>query len=165
MADKGSNMKNINLMVAVVASGVVFGGLGFWGGKIYNANRIDDDFQGRAMYNQDRPGMTNNRNLNSGNGKSGSTNGMVRGGGMIIGEVSSVDGDSINIALADGSSKIILLGSDTTYTISNQSSKDKLTIGTKVAVMGETTSDGSGSTKATSIEINPALRGQANSAN
>lgn len=159
MADKGSNMKNMNLVIAVVASGVVFGGLGFWGGKFYSSNRIDDNFAGNRINNQNGRGMmTNKRDGQNSNTNKAAGNGMTRGGGMIVGEVSSIDGESMTVKQSDGSSKIIVLTNTTKYTISAESSREKLSVGTKIAVMGETTTDGS--TTATSVELNPALRGQ-----
>lgn len=152
-------MQNQNLIVGCAITAVVFGATGFWGGKIYNSNRFEDTFEGRGIYNQSGRGMMNNRDDQNRNNNKISGNSMNRGGGMIIGEVSSIDGDSLTVKLADGSSKIVVLSKTTSYTISNESSREKLIVGTKVAVMGETTTDGS--TTASSVELNPALRGQA----
>lgn len=154
-------MKNINLIVGVVVSGVVCGGIGFWGGSQYNSNKLDQGIYGRRMYDQNGTGMMNNRNKMDRDDKNGAWmgNGMNRGGGMVVGEISSIDGDKITVKLADGSSKLVVLANSTTYTISSDVSKDKLSVGAKVAVMGSDSNDGT--TSATSIELNPALRGQA----
>lgn len=75
---------------------------------------------------------------------------------MVSGEVTSKDAESLTVKLPDGSSKIILLSKETTYRLASESSLDKIEVGTKVAVAGNTNSDGT--TTAVNVEINPLLR-------
>lgn len=90
----------------------------------------------------------------------GNSNGMqgMRGGNMTSGEVTSMDDKSMTVKMSDGSSKIVLLSESTTYSMSESTTKDKVTVGSKVAAFGTSTNDGS--LTASSIELNPTFRGQ-----
>jgi hypothetical protein len=70
-----------------------------------------------------------------------------------MGDVVSVDQNSITVKLSDGSSKIVNLTKSTTYSKTDAVSQSDVTNGTKVAVIGATNSDGS--VTATRVEINP----------
>ena len=75
----------------------------------------------------------------------------------VNGEIISQDDKSITVKLQDGSSKIILLTSTTTFNKSAEGSKADLKIGERVAVFGSENSDGS--VTGQNIQLNPQFRG------
>ncbi len=79
-------------------------------------------------------------------------------GGQIIGEVISLDQESLTLKLIDGSSKIIIVPQSASITQSTTAAKADITVGTNVAIFGSDNSDGS--TTAQSIQLNPAFRHQ-----
>ncbi|MFH1244764.1 MAG: DUF5666 domain-containing protein [bacterium] len=139
-------MKNNNLIVGCLATAAIAGGVGFWGGKMYNQNQRGGRFE-----------QMENRNGNRGPSGSGLPNAGFRGG-MLIGEVMSKDDKSITVKMPDGSSKIVILSSSTVYRTATDTTKDQLEVGKNIAVQGMQNADGS--TTATSIELNPVMRGQ-----
>jgi hypothetical protein len=72
-----------------------------------------------------------------------------------LGEIINTDNQSITVKLVDGSSKIVWLSDSTLINQSVEASVSDLKTGIKVAVHGETNSDGSITGK--NIEINPAF--------
>ena len=144
------------MIIGSIAVAVLTGGVGFWGGTMYQKSRSIFNFQnrgeGRTMMqgqNTDTK-VSGNRVIQGGQGQMGQRN--------IAGEVTAKDNKSVTVKMNDGSSRIIILSDKTVYRISEESSLDKVAIGTKVAVFGETGTDGS--VTATNIEINPVLMGQ-----
>jgi len=81
--------------------------------------------------------------------------GQATGANMIRGEIGDIDGDTLTIKLADGSSKIIFLSEATTVSKSEQGTADDLTTGKQIVVFGQENSDKSIS--ATNIQLNPSL--------
>jgi preprotein translocase subunit YajC len=81
--------------------------------------------------------------------------GVTRAGGTaIMGQVVSVDSNSLTISLASGSSQIIFFTPATPITKTVSGSVGDLAVGTNILVAGTANSDGSES--ATSIQIRPA---------
>lgn len=78
----------------------------------------------------------------------------------VNGEIISVDDKSITVKLMDGSSKIIILSSNTTISKAAEAIKEDLKTGEKVAVFGQENSDGS--ITAANIQLNPIVRGFSN---
>ena len=117
-------------------------------GQQYTQNGTNGQRSGRMM---------GGNNVANGNVAPGVGGGMM-GRGAVTGEVTAKDDKSITIKMNDGSSKIVILGSNITYTESTTAKPESVSIGSKVAVFGTTTADGT--TTATSVELNPALRGQ-----
>ncbi len=116
-------------------------------------------FFGGMKYQQAKaPSMGINRqNVNAQNRFGGASGQGRQGAGRpIIGDIISTDTNSITIKLADGGSKIILLGSSVTISKTSDGSKDDLKTGTKVGVFGTENSDGSLS--AQNIQLNPMFR-------
>lgn len=97
--------------------------------------------------------------------RNGFFQGRTRGGQMmngnrmmfqpVNGEIVNVDEDSFTVKLEDGSSKIIILDDKTQINKADQVSKTDLKTGEKVAVFGQTNSDGS--VTAQNIQLNPQL--------
>lgn len=135
-------MKNQAVIIAAVAL-LIGGGLGFfWGMKYQSVNRSgfreNGNFQGRGT-----GGNTQNR--------------TARFGGVrpVIGEILSLDDRSITVKLLDGSSKIILLSTNTAYNKASEGTKSDLKKGDKVAAYGTENTDGS--VTAVNIQMNPVL--------
>jgi hypothetical protein len=66
-----------------------------------------------------------------------------RNGGAFSGEVTALDGDTITVKMADGSSKIVILSENTLYQKTAEASKSDLAVGMELSVFGETGTDGS----------------------
>lgn len=112
------------------------GGVGFYAGMKYQQSKVPVRQFGQGGQGQNR----------------------VRMGGQVIGEILSMDEKSVTVKLADGSSKIILLSSTTTFSATATGAKTDLKVGVRVAAFGTTNSDGS--VTATNVQINPAFRPQ-----
>lgn len=139
----------------LIISGIVVLAIvaGFFGGVYYQKNQsVNSMGKTRADRND---AFTQDRG--SGMGMNDRPGSDMRGG-VISGEISNKDESGMTIKMADGSSKIILVNNDTKYTISSEADSTKVVVGEKVAVFGESNSDGS--VTASSIELNPAMRGQ-----
>ncbi len=138
-------MKQFTLPVLIL-TGVIGLGVGFGGGYFFRNSQIASaranftgQFQGRA-------------------GIGGTFRQGGRGfGEAVVGDIISQDANSITVKLADGSTKIVLLGSSTTYSNTQTASMSDLKQGLKVAVFGTANSDGS--VTAQSVQLNPIMRG------
>lgn len=124
---------------------VITAGAGFYAGMQYQQyQRSMRNFQG-----------LNGRGLTGRNG-----NQAQRGQGQnfrpVNGEILSADSTSITVKLLDGSSKIILINSNTIINKSSEGSVSDLKQGEKVAVFGSENSDGS--VTAQNIQLNPVFR-------
>lgn len=95
----------------------------------------------------------------NGQNRTGGLNGQVRQGmgRPIVGDIVSADASSITVKLTDGSSKIVLLGTNVTVSKTSDTTKDELKTGAKVGVFGTENSDGS--ITAQNIQLNPMFRG------
>lgn len=88
-------------------------------------------------------------------------NGNMMGGNRsgfqpVNGEILSSDASSITVKLQDGSSKIVLYSASTPINKSSQGTVSDLKAGEKVAIFGQTNTDGS--VTAQSIQLNPVER-------
>ncbi len=119
------------LLLIVVGAGAFFAGMKYQQSK---PSRFSQQFNG--MQGQ-RTGMMGNRtNLRP-----------------VSGEIIASDDKSITVKLQDGSSKIVLVSSQTTINKAAQATKDDLKSGEQVAVFGQENSDGS--VTAQNIQLNP----------
>lgn len=134
-------MKNMNIIAGAFL--VVGLGAGFFGGMQYQKSQGKNQNQ----FFQGGPGQMRTR---AGNGNA---NGMR----ATTGEIISQDEKSITIKLQDGSSKIVLLPDSITVNKTDPGSKSDLKTGVKVAVFGTENSDGS--VTASSVSLNPQIRG------
>jgi len=112
-----------------------------------------------VKYQQSQRGSNNNgfvqgaqRNRNG----QGNIGGGANGGGATIGEIVSVDNNSIVVKLADGSSKIVNVADSTTFSKTDTASKTDVKAGDRIAVFGTAASDGS--ITAQNIQLNPMFR-------
>ncbi len=131
-------MKN-NAVAFVLVALLVGGGVGFFGGMQYQKSQ-----RGSFGPFSARGGSA----LGRGN--------VLRGGG-VVGDILSVDKNSITVKLPDGSSKIVLLTSSTSINKAGQGAISDLSVGIRVAAFGTTNSDGS--VTASNVQINPMQRG------
>jgi len=133
-------MKN-NLIIAAVAALVLGGVVGFLGGIQYQKSQRPN-FAGAA----NRGGQFA--------GRFGDANGANR---PVTGQIISADDKSITVKMQDGSSKIVILSTNTTINKQATGSTSDLKTGTNVMVLGTTNSDGS--VTAQSVQLNPMFRG------
>jgi hypothetical protein len=80
-------------------------------------------------------------------------------GGLTTGEITKIEDGSITLKTTDGSSKIILISSDTTFTQSTSATKTDLKVGSKIMVTGATDAN-SGSITGKTVQLNPATMPQ-----
>jgi hypothetical protein len=141
-------MKNVKIIVPIIC--VLVGlGVGFLGGveyKNYQAKKLRNNFTTSGT-NGNFQRFTGGTRVAGQNG-----NGMMRGG-AIEGTILSMDDKSVTVKIADGSSKIVLFSSSTTYSNTAAASKGDLKVGNTIAVFGAANSDGS--VTATNVQINP----------
>jgi len=117
------DLKN-NQLITLVITAIIVAVLAFFAGTQVNKER--GQFPG-------------------GSGGPGGGQRMAGGQGMqpISGEITSNDGISLTIKMADGSSKIGIISSKTTINKTTQATTADLKVGEAVTVFGTTSSDGS----------------------
>ncbi len=139
-------MKNPMIMTVIVA--LVVGGAAFFGGMQYQKSQASGPMQGQF---RGQNGGTQGGLL----GGSGNRQGMMPVSGEIIGQ----DDTSITVKMQDGSSKIVILSSETNINKSSEGTKSDLKTGEKVTAFGTTNSDGSITAQSVSIGGNMMFRG------
>ena len=140
------NSTNSNTLFVTIAIAVLVGVGAFFAGTKYQQTK--------------QPTFGRNGNFTAnGQGANGQTRGGRMGGGQVFGDILSADATSITVKLQDGSSKIVLFNDKTTVNKATEATTADLKTGEKVAVFGQTNTDGS--VTATNIQLNPILRGQA----
>lgn len=140
----GINKNIINTALLVI----IFTGIGFAAGMKFQQKRIPS-FRGQFPGGQmQRGAFGGEQNLQRGR----------NGNGMTNGEIIGVDESSVTVKMPDGSSKVVLLSSTTTINKSSEGSTSDLKNGERVAIFGNTNSDGS--LTAQSIQLNPVMRPQ-----
>jgi len=135
-------MKNNSLIFTIIAV-VIVGAIAFFGGMKYQQSQAAQTNMGNGQFA-----------LRGQNGQA------RRFGGANVGQIVSVDANSITLKLQDGSSKIINLSSNTTYSKTDSASKSDLKVGDRVAAFGTANSDGS--IDAQNVQLNPMFRGSRN---
>ncbi len=133
-------MKKNSLLIAVLVA-IVVGVAAFFGGMQYQ--KMQKGSNTSNFGSQRRQGGTNGSNV------------------PVRGEVIASDDKSITVKMQDGSTKIVLLSGNTSITEATSASKDAVTKGKQVLVIGQTNSDGS--VTAGNVQLNPQFRGQGNS--
>ena len=123
-----------NIIIAVVITVIVAGGVGFWVGT-------------KQAPSSNTPSGQMPR---GGFGARGGAGGF---GGGTTGSIVSNSNGSLTIAMKDGSSKIVFVSASTTIMKTTAGSSSDLASGTNVVVIGSTNSDGS--ITANSIQIRP----------
>lgn len=139
-------MKNNWVITIVVA--IVVAAVAFFGGMKYQ--------QSHALASNANAGFGQNFGRRGQNGQGARTGGRGGFGGANVGEIVSMDANSVTIKLQDGSSKIVNLSSSTTYSKTDTASKTDLKTGDRIAAFGTANSDGS--ITAQNIQVNPMFR-------
>jgi hypothetical protein len=147
-------MKDIKPTV-VVAIAIVVGAGGFFGGITYQKSK-QATFRAGTFGTGNMMFRGGNNGQLQGNGQAIQRRGGMMGGGMIFGEIASIDATSMTIKTVDGGSKIVIFGSGTTYKKTVDGSFADIKQGDTVSVAGTTNSDGS--VTATTVQLNPGFR-------
>lgn len=143
-------MKTNQIIIVLVLLFVVGGGA-FFAGTKYQQNKTPNPSQFGAMRTQGGQ----NRQIGA-SGQAGTAQRARAGFAPVNGDIISADDKSITVKLADGSSKIVMFSDNTNINKAAQATKTDLTVGQKVAVMGQTNADGS--VTAQSVQLNPITR-------
>jgi hypothetical protein len=128
-------------IVGVIIIVIIVAGLSFFGGMKYGQSKSN------ITSLASRQGNSNP------NGFLGGRNGQGMRGGIIVGEVISVDSKSITVKLHDGGSKIVFYSPTTSVEKTVDGTTTDVVIGKQVTIMGTANSDGS--VNATSIQLRP----------
>jgi len=145
----------LNQIITTLVLLVVVGVGAFFGGTKYQQKKVTSQFTQRTGANS-AIGQGMNRSAgNTGNTTGQANRGQTAGFRQTVGEIINADDKSITVKLTDGSSKIILFSDSTVVNQTSTATKTDLKVGTKVAVMGDTNTDGSITSK--TIDINPAV--------
>lgn len=147
MANTNDKTKNPHHIIMMVVVALLIGGASFWSGMQYQKSQARDD-NGNFRFGQSGQMMMRVQN--------GSRNGGRGFGGANVGEIVSMDNNSITIKLQDGSSKIINVSDKTTISKTDTASKSDLKAGERIAAFGTPNSDGS--IDAQNIQLNPMFR-------
>jgi len=150
--------KLIPMLIAVV---VIAGGASFYGGMVYGKSQA---IKGQAAQ---RGGGTDRQFANGGQfrgangtrpggqaGAAGFTGGR-NGGGLVNGEILSIDANTMTVKMRDGSTKIVLLAGSTEISRFVAGAASDLAVGETVMVMGQANPDGS--VIAQTIQQRPAM--------
>jgi hypothetical protein len=130
------------LVAIIVGTGAFFGGIKYQQTK---AGSLPNNFSNRQFGQMGQNGFRQD------------ANGTNRQGFQpVSGEILSNDGKTITVKMTDGSSKIVLFNDKTTINKAESATTADLKAGEKVAVFGQTNSDGSVS--AQNIQLNPVNR-------
>jgi len=133
---------NKKIIIAVVATLIIAGGAGFYGGMLY----------GQSSSANSRADFNRQGGFAAGMGQRG--NGAPQNGGFSGGEIIKKDNNSITVKLNNGSSQIVLFSDTTKVTKSAEGSAVDLIVGKQVTITGSKNQDGS--LTAQSIQIRPA---------
>jgi hypothetical protein len=136
--------ENNTFPVTTIAIIVVVGIACFFGGMKYQSTKL-------PMFNRQAFGGPQG-------GPSGMRSAMGGRAGAnrpVSGEVISTDEKTVTVKMTDGSSKIVLISASTQINKASEATKTDITTGMKVAVFGQTNSDGS--VTAQNIQLNPIM--------
>lgn len=139
-------MKNPIIGLIIVA--ILFGAGGFFGGMQYQKGQRITFGNGQYTMTGGQGGVRFNRG-----GQNGNQNAIA-----VRGQILSSDANSITVKLANGGSRIVMLGSNPSITEATAASKESLKTGENVAVFGTNNSDGS--VTAQTIQLNPQQGGR-----
>lgn len=129
-------MKNNTVIMIILV--IVAGAGGFFAGM---------------QYQKSQPGSTRQYSGGFGTRGGGTRNGMR----PVTGDILNSDDKSITVKLADGSTMIVLVTGSTTINKATSAAKTDLTTGVRVAAFGTANTDGT--VTASTIQINPMMRG------
>lgn len=133
------------LLVAIVITTVIVGGLGFYAGLQYA--------QANKSANRGQAGIASDQQF--GGSGTGRRAGLGAGANFSGGEILSKDDKSITIKLRDGGSKIVFISNTTQVMKSTAGSLSDLVKGEQVTVTGSANADGS--LTAQGVQIRPTV--------
>jgi hypothetical protein len=136
-------------VIAIIA--VAAGAAGFWGGIMYQKSKQPNFGPGNFNRTGDRVTM-----MGQGNNLANQKRNGVANGGMIAGEITARDEKSITVRTRDGSSKIVIIGSATKFTQSQETTITDAKTGESVVISGTANTDGSFT--AESVMLNPEFK-------
>ncbi len=141
-------------MIPVVVVVVVAVGVGcFFGGRASVGSKTPTVQEAMQVL------QTQFQNGNGANGANGTgfpgANGAARRGGAVSGSIIAADASSITVKTSDGSTKIVLLSSNTTVNKVSDGTLADLTNGQNVIVTG--TTNGDGTVTATRVQVGATL--------
>jgi Cu/Ag efflux protein CusF len=138
-----------NFMVTIIVA-VIVAAVAFFGGMKYQQMQVTAGVSANgSQYGQGGQGQGGQ------GGQGGARRGQFgnRNGGATVGEVVSLDANSITVKLQDGSSKIVNIAATTTYSKTDTASSTDVKSGDRIAAFGPSNSDGS--ITAQNIQLNP----------
>lgn len=131
-------MKNI---LIILVGAIIVGGAAFFGGTKYQQSKAASVLSNGQFPQRNGNAITQRR------GRFGAN------AGVAMGEIISVDSNSITVKMQDGSSKIVNISNSTKFSKMSSAAKSDLKTGDRVAAFGTNNSDGSIS--AQDIQLNP----------
>ncbi|MFA4827017.1 MAG: DUF5666 domain-containing protein [Candidatus Shapirobacteria bacterium] len=138
-------MKSTNILLAVLILILVGGGAFFAGTKYQQSKTPQVGARGQF-----------------GNGQTGGNRqGTGMRGGAVVGEIQSLDSNTLTIKTQDGGSKIVILSDLTKINKAAEATKNDLMTGQTVSIFGTANTDGS--VTAQNIQLNPIMRAPGNS--
>ncbi len=129
-----------NQIIITVLIAIIVAGAGFFGGMQFEKSKVTSNPTNNFV------AMRNGTGTRFGN----------RAGNGSTGQVISQDANSLTIKLNDGSSKIILLSSNTKFSKTDTASLSDIKTGDRIMIIGTPNSDGSET--ADTIFLNPNFR-------
>ncbi len=132
--------KNTMIVVAVVLVIIAAGG-GFFGGMMYQKNQTSS------------LGVTGTNGSRQGGNFAGRLGGQNSNFRPVRGQVLNMDNNSLTVKMSDGSTKIVVLSSSTSFVQSTKAALSDVKTGDTVNVVGTQNSDGS--VTAQDVQINP----------
>jgi len=135
-------MKNKKIVLFVVI-GLVIAGLSFFGGMKYAGKNINAAAASRQNSFAQNGGTRGGAGMRAG----------ANGGGLVSGQVLSMDDKSITVKLNNGGSKIIFFSPTTKVEKTVDGVTSDVTVGKQVMITGTSNTDGS--VNATSIQLRP----------
>lgn len=152
MKEVNNTMKNLSTTKVIIIA-VVVAAVGFFGGMQYQKSQVPQGF------GQGQLGMMRNGGNNGAGGPGAIGRRGIYGMRPVAGQIIGKDSNSVTVKMPDGSSKIVILSSQTKVVQTATASLNDLTTGQTIAVFGTPNSDGS--VTAQNIMLNPQIRGQA----
>jgi len=143
-------MKKTTIVPIAVILGLILIGVAFWGG-VHFGNRRGNNFSNRGIMNWEKGAGQNfgAGMMNGGKNLKGSAD-----AGILSGEVTAKDNETITVKTKDGGSRIIFYSHSTAITKSTSGTIHDVAAGANLMITGSTNTDGS--LTATIIQIRSA---------